>query len=94
MAQQAVAAIEVAGINQQEARIVEQSEPDDQGRNPAGTVQAADVHPGNDSPAHGDVSFVNLDGRAEGQQEKQDCGEQKQGRRNEGNAQFSPEPGA
>ena len=81
MAQQAVAGIQVAGKDQGDPGIVEQRDTHDQRRDPAGAVQAADVHPRDFALSDGQVALVNLDRRAEihGEEEKRAEEEQQAG---------------
>ena len=92
MAEQAVTGIQIAGVYQDEVRIVKQRDPHDEWRNPAGTVQPADIHPRDDPAADRDVAFVNFDGWAERHEKQQPRRQQEQSGRYEGGWQLRAQP--
>src|SRR5205814_1583488 len=87
VAEQAVAGIEISGVDQQQTRVVEERDADDERGDPAGAVQAADIHPGNNAAADGNVAFVNFDGGTKGQNEEEARGEEKKAAGNIGDGE-------
>jgi hypothetical protein len=78
VAKERVGGIEVTGIDEEEAFVVHKCDKDGQGRNPAGAIDAADVHPGDGAAADDEELLLNFDGRAEGEEHDGDGAEEEE----------------
>jgi hypothetical protein len=73
-----LAAIHLTRIDDSDRLVIEQSKPDDERRDPAGTVDPLNILPGNYTLSDFDMRIVYADRRAESQREKQRGGKEEE----------------
>src|ERR1700730_15475536 len=92
MTQQRLAGIQIARIDQDHARIVEQGEPNDERRYPTGPVDTANVEPVNRALADGKMMRMKLYGGPRGNVKENRAAQDEQRAGNEAGRSAQPEP--